>query len=69
MTGLALALFVGIVAFLGIASGLLAWDGFAAAGRVAAPAQRRRARLRLGVGIAGLAVALWLALGLLGHAH
>jgi hypothetical protein len=71
VSDLALALLVGIVAFLAIASGVLVWDGLAAAsaGRVAAPSERRLARLRLAVGVAGFGVALWLALGLLTHAH
>jgi len=63
---------VGILVFVAIGSGVLAWDGFAAGvGRERAEAARevRRARVRLATGVVGLAVVLWIALGMLTHAR
>lgn len=61
-----------ILAFVALVSGVLLWDGLAvelhghgaAVGR-----QTRLARLRIAVGAIGFAIAAWVALGLLTHAH
>ncbi len=62
---------LGLLAFVAIASALLLWDGLAA--RVAAPPGARhetwRARAEIAVGVIGFAAALWVALGLVTHAH
>ena len=71
MTGTSLAskiLAFGIVAFIGVASAVLLWDGLAAeVGKGAGPSWRTRARLV--VGGVGFAIALWVALGILTRAR
>lgn len=60
-----------LLAFVGIASAVLLWDGFAA-GAAGGHGVRRdawRARAEVVVGVIGFAAALWVALGLLSHAH
>ncbi|BDG02285.1 hypothetical protein [Anaeromyxobacter oryzae] len=60
-----------IAVFVVIASAVLLWDGLAgsmAAHRPAAGRELRAVRLRLVVGVIGIAVALWMALGMLTHA-
>jgi hypothetical protein len=59
-----------LLAFIGVASAVLLWDGLAA-GVVGHQALRRawRARAEVVVGVIGFAAALWVALGLLSHAH
>jgi hypothetical protein len=60
-----------IVAFLGIASALLVWNGlaeeFAEEGLRAWPP--RRAWARILVGVIGLSLAVWIGLGMLTHAR
>ncbi len=60
-----------MVAFVGIASGVLLWDGLAAeSGSVHAGGRELwRTRGEIVVGALGLAAALWTALGMLTHAH
>lgn len=63
---------LGILAFLGIASAMLLWDGLAAEmGRSRAISGRQlwRTRAELVIGAAGFAAALWVALGIFTHAH
>lgn len=63
---------VAILVFVAIGSGVLVWDGLAAGvGRHAAgsTSEIRRARARLAAGVLGLALVLWVALGLLTHAR
>lgn len=60
-----------ILAFVGIASGVLLWEGLAIAtahGRAGPDAEVRRARARVAVGVLGLAIVLWIALGIITHA-
>ncbi len=60
-----------LLVFIGIASAVLLWDGLAA-GVVGHHMVRRdawRARAEVIVGVIGFAAALWVALGLLNHAH
>ncbi len=60
-----------LLAFVGIASAVLLWDGLAA-GLAGGHALRRdawRARAEVVVGVIGFAAALWVALGLISHAH
>jgi hypothetical protein len=62
---------VALVAFIGIASAILLWDGLAGIssdGGAAANAPWR-ARARMAVGVLGFAIALWIILGMLTHAH
>lgn len=59
-----------VLAFVGIASGVLLWEGLAASaapGPVAA-GERWRSRARIAVGVTGLALVLWIAFGLLTRA-
>ncbi len=59
---------VAIVVFLGVVSAVLVFDGLAAGlGGPADGRQRRRARLRFTVGVLGVALALWVGLGMLTH--
>ncbi len=61
-----------IAAFVVIASGFLLWEGLAgsmARRQPAAGRELRDVRLRLVVGMIGIAVALWIALGMLTHAR
>ena len=64
---------IGILAFVGLASGVLLWDGLAgtfAVRRHAGPAnQLERARAELVVGALGLGIVVWIALGMLTRAH
>ncbi len=60
-----------ILAFVGIVSGLLLWEGLAVAtahGRAGPDQEVHRARARVAVGVLGLAIVLWIALGILTHA-
>lgn len=57
-----------ILAFVGIASSVLLWDGLASGDRGGAARLRARSRAEVVVGAVGFAVALWIALGLLMHA-
>lgn len=60
-----------LLAFVGIASGVLLWEGLAvglAHGRGVAHRELRRARARLAVGAVGLAIVIWIAFGILTHA-
>jgi len=62
---------VALVAFIGIASAILLWDGLAgisSSGGATANAPWR-ARARMAVGVLGFAIALWIILGMLTHAH
>lgn len=61
-----------LLAFVAIGSGVLVWDGLATGvggGRAEAAREVRRARARLAAGVVGLALAIWIALGLLTHAR
>ncbi len=60
-----------LVAFIGIASAILLWDGLAgiSPGGAAAAHAPWRARARITVGVLGFAIALWIVLGMLTHAH
>jgi len=60
-----------LVAFIGIASAVLLWDGLAeaAGGGEAAAHAPWRARARIALGVLGFAAALWVVLGMLTHAH
>jgi len=62
---------VALVAFIGIASAILLWDGLAgiSSGGGAAANAPWRARARMAVGVLGFAIALWIILGMLTHAH
>jgi hypothetical protein len=69
---MALELLVALLAFMALASGVLMWDGLAAAvghARELDAGELRRARLRLAAGAAGVAVVLWLAFGLVTRAR
>lgn len=60
-----------ILVFVGIASGVLLWDGLAVAGARGHPGadrEVRRAHARVAVGVIGLALVLWIALGILTRA-
>jgi hypothetical protein len=62
------ALVIGILAFVAVASGVLLWEGLAAraaAGQAEAGRDLRRARARLAVGAIGIAIVVWIALGIL----
>lgn len=59
------------LAFVGITSGVLLWEGLAYGaphGLAEAVRERRRARARIAVGVTGLAIVLWIAFGLLTRA-
>jgi hypothetical protein len=59
----------GIVAFVGLVSGVLVWSGLAASpDELADACSLRRARARLVVGVIGFGLALWAALGMLTRA-
>jgi len=63
---------IAIVVFVGVASGVLVWEGLATGfgKRAAADAGGRpRALARFAFGAIGVAIALWLALGMLTRAH
>lgn len=63
---------IAILLFVGVASGVLLWDGLAVGaghGHPGAGRELRRARLQLVVGLAGFAIVLWIAFGLLTHAR
>lgn len=67
MSPVGVVLALGILAFVALASAVLLWDGLA---EVAGHAPvREHPRARLVVGAIGFAVVLWLAFGLLTHAH
>jgi hypothetical protein len=60
-----------ILVFVAIASGVLLWDGLAVAGAHGHPGagrEVRRAHARVVVGVIGLALVLWIALGILTRA-
>jgi hypothetical protein len=60
-----------VLAFVGIASGVLLWEGLAVGathGPAVAGRERWRARARIAVGVTGLAIVLWIAFGLLTRA-
>lgn len=59
-----------ILAFVAIASGVLLWEGLAVAahGHPGTDREARRARARVAVGVIGLAIVLWIGLGILTHA-
>jgi hypothetical protein len=66
-----LVLATALLVFVGVASGVLVWDGLATGlGKRAAAAGVRvwRARLRFAIGVVGFGLALWFALGLLNRA-
>jgi len=71
VSGLSVILAVGVLAFVGVASAVLLWEGLAEAGHGHANVRgdRSRARARLVVGAIGFALALWVAIGLLSHAR
>ncbi len=57
-----------ILAFVGIASGVLLWEGLAVGvthGHAEPGREPWRARTRIVVGVTGLAIVLWIAFGLL----
>ncbi len=61
---------VAIVVFLGVVSAVLVVDGLASGlGGEGSAGPRWRARLRFAVGVLGVAIALWVGLGMLTHAH
>jgi hypothetical protein len=71
MTGsVGAVLAVALLAFVGVASCVLLWDGLAArtADRGGAARLPARSRAEVAVGAIGFAVVLWIALGLLKHA-
>jgi hypothetical protein len=66
------ALMIGILVFVAVASGVLLWEGLAARaaeGHAGTGRDLRRARARLAVGAIGIAIVLWIALGLLTRAR
>jgi len=71
-SGLSQILLFGLLLFLLVGSGVLVWDGLATGyghGRAAAMGRAEHARARLAAGIVGFAIAAWIALGMLTHAH
>ncbi len=68
MSGLGIILAIGLLAFVGVASAVLLWDGLSELGH-GHLAVHEHARARLLVGAIGFALALWLAIGLLSHAR
>ena len=68
MSGLSVILAIGLLAFVGLASAVLLWDGLSEV-RDGHAAVHEHARARLVVGAIGFALALWLAIGFLSHAH
>ncbi len=61
---------VGLLAFVGVASSVLLWDGLATGAAADAGGGRLRARSRAEVvaGAIGFALVVWIALGLVKHA-
>jgi uncharacterized iron-regulated membrane protein len=62
---------VALLVFVAIASGVLLWEGLAVAvahGHPRTDREVRRARARLAAGVMGLAIVLWIALGMVTHA-
>lgn len=68
MSSLSVILAVGLLAFVGLASAVLLWEGLSEA-RHGHAALHAHPRARLVVGAIGFAVALWLAIGLLSSAR
>jgi hypothetical protein len=72
-TGLSQFIVVLLLLFVLVGSGVLMWDGLATGGfghgRGAALHPHEHAKARLAVGVFGLAVAVWILLGMLSHAH
>ncbi len=65
-------LVAGILVFVGIASGVLLWEGLAvgvAHRHTETGRELRRARARLAIGAIGLAIVLWIAFGILTRAR
>ena len=59
-----------VVVFVGVASAILLWDGLAAIGPGDSAAHASwRTRARIAVGVTGFAIAVWIVLGMLTHAH
>lgn len=66
------ALTIGILAFVAVASGVLLWEGLAARAAHGQPGTGRDlrwTRARLAVGAIGVAILLWVALGILTRAR
>ncbi len=65
-----IVLAIGLLAFVGVASAVLLWDGLSevSPGEAAVHAHAH-ARARVLAGAVGFALALWLAIGLVTHAH
>jgi len=60
-----------VLVFVGVASGALLWEALAvgvASGHSQMRRELRRTRARLAVGVIGLAIVLWIALGMLTRA-
>lgn len=60
-----------LLVFVGIASGVLLWEGLAAGladGHRGPGRELRRARVRLTMGAVGLAIVIWIAFGILTRA-
>jgi hypothetical protein len=68
MSGVSVILAIGLLAFVGLASAVLLWEGLSEV-RHGHAAVHEHARARLLVGAVGFALVLWLAIGLLSHAH
>jgi hypothetical protein len=70
-SAMSVVLVAGILAFVAAASALMTWDALAhGIGRrpLATDAERWRTVAELAVGVLGLSIALWLALGMLARA-
>ncbi len=63
-----IVLAIGLLAFVGVASAVLLWDGLSEVSPGEA-AVHAHARARVLAGAVGFALALWLAIGLVTHAH
>lgn len=63
-------LVIALLAFVGIASGTLLWEGLAlgVVQRHGGVGEHRHARAMLAVGAIGVAIVLWIAFGILTHA-
>lgn len=63
-------LVIALLAFVGIASGALLWEGLALAAQRHGGTGRegRHPRAMLAVGVIGVAIVLWIAFGILTHA-
>ncbi len=59
---------IGILAFMGVASAVLLWEGLSDV-RQGHAAAREHGRARVVVGAVGFALVLWVAAGLLSHAR